>query len=216
MLNRFWNRHFTPCEDDFASVHRHGPPIGLYHLHSEDEPPAITMATNWVDKVGARTPSDVPSPLETISEASSVSSLDLLNDDKVNTLLEERRAKKVKVVPFLTLALRLYEAHLLIGHITILAIVRSVKCFSAGVCGTSPVVVATAGLGPRTIFFVDWANILLSVKGSSVFVLITIAMIVVYDRYHQQAARYRWQSSDKLGAQPSARSYRPFPRATFE
>jgi uncharacterized membrane protein YsdA (DUF1294 family) len=47
--------------------------------------------------------------------------------------------------------------------------------------------------------------------------IFSIIMFMFYDRYHQQAAKYRWQvPGGRLGVQSSDRSYRSFPFAMFE
>lgn len=118
--DRLWRRAFGPCEQDFESAHRQGAPVGVFTLEEKSQEDENTLhAPAWIDTVssGPQTPvSGLSTPLETIceEEVSSVSSFGL-NDGDEKGLLSFPRREKIKVMPFVVLIMRLYEAHLLIG-----------------------------------------------------------------------------------------------------
>ncbi|WOO84690.1 uncharacterized protein LOC62_06G008207 [Vanrija pseudolonga] len=217
--DRLWRRAFGPCEQDFESAHRQGAPVGVFTLEDKTQLDESTLhAPAWIDTVasGPQTPvSGLSTPLETIceEEASSVSSFGL-NDGDEKALMSFPRREKIKVMPFVVLIMRLYEAHLLIGHMTILSVVRVLKEIPHYVW-ESPVQLVPLPVASGSAIFVSYSKTLASYLGP-LFFFTTIGMIIVFDRYHQQAALHRWQFADRLGAQPSARSYRPFPRAVFD
>jgi hypothetical protein len=64
--------------------------------------------------------------------------------------------------------------------------------------------------------FVSWAHTFTD-RMRTCSIIFSIIMFIIYDRYHQQAVKYRWQvPGGRLGVQSSDRSERPFPFAMFE
>lgn len=123
-----------------------------------------------------------------------------------------------RIMPFVSLVLRLYEAHLLMGHMLLLVALR---IFSAS---TNEIVAAPAIIPPLptlstisdgTEFLAYAYDLTDRMRGASL--LFTILMFAMYDRYHQTCVGYRWKlPGGRLGVQSADRSLRPFPVACFD
>ena len=218
-LTRLYRREFGTCERDFVSAHHQGAPIGLHTLNNVDSGSSSLNAPVWVDRIGAATPaSDISSPLDSPSEeTTSVSSLDLSDDEaKVTQFTSSRPASRYRTnpMPFMLLLARIYEAHLLIGHITILSAAR-ISHYIIGYLFPGKVFVNQLPPGPLSAFIISWSKYLGWHLGY-VFFAMSVVMLIFYGCYHQQAALYRWRNGSNLGAQPTARSFRPFPGAAWD
>jgi hypothetical protein len=118
VLTRFYRREFSTAERDFVSAHQQGAPIGLHTLSNVDSgSSSLNTPTTWVDRGFATPASDISSPMDSGSEeTNSVSSLDLSDDElKPHVAMKSQSRYRTRVMPFMLLAARIYEAHLLIG-----------------------------------------------------------------------------------------------------
>lgn len=127
-----------------------------------------------------------------------------------------------RLSPFISLVMRLYEAHLLMGHMMLLVTLRVGSLVIPAIMATQVAKPAIPALMPSLALyenpeeFVAWAyNITDKMRNFSL--LFSLIMFLCYDRYHQQAVKGRWQvPGNRLGVQSSDRSERKFPVCMFE
>lgn len=123
-----------------------------------------------------------------------------------------------RISPFISLVARLYEAHLLMGHMMLLVMLRVFTSSTKQLLAkpTLTVAIPTMALYHDPAEFVSWAyNLTDKMRTASLF--LTIAMFLCYDRYHQQTVKKRWQvPGNRLGVQSSDRSERKFPSCMAE
>jgi hypothetical protein len=238
-LTRLINRDFTadPQTETFASpVYRQAFPT-VFTAESEaviglktipEELGAAKHRRNFADEDFA-TPSPSDSSVSS-SAASVVSADDEGTSDSSLSEVEESYNEKVglvrpveeqlsrKIVPFISLCMRLYEAHLLMGHMLLLVTMRvfTTSTSEALAPPTFEIPILTLEKLTSGAEFVSWAYAFTD-RMRAASLVFSIIMFMFYDRYHQQAAKYRWQvPGGRLGVQSSDRSYRSFPFAMFD
>jgi len=148
---------------------------------------------------------------------SSLSEVEESYSEKAGLLRSEEKLE-LRMLPFVSLVARLYEAHLLMGHMMLLVALRIFTASPSKFIGApvSIVPMLTGATLRDSAAFVEWAY-LLTDRMRTISLLFSIIMFIFYDRYHQQAVKYRWQvGGNRLGVQSSDRSERPFPMAMVD
>ncbi|RXK36761.1 hypothetical protein M231_05996 [Tremella mesenterica] len=151
----------------------------------------------------------------------SLSSVDseLEADEKVNLIKSDGyfSPPPLKLTSFVSLMGRLYEAHLLMIHMVIFLLTRSFAHLP-GEPSNPPGLVPSLVIFQDDVLLVNWA-IGVADKLRSLLLPMTLVLLLLLDRYHQQCVLHRWTTpgaSERLGQQSSSRSYRKFPLSLLD